>query len=320
MIRPKISVVIPVYNVKDFLTECVESVLVQTFENFEILLIDDGSTDGSKKLIDELIKKDERIRVFHKENGGLSSARNVGIRKSEGEFLAFVDSDDSVKPSFLKELYESIKEDNSDVSVCGYGLEIPEKRTLSGKEACIKLLTEQKNLDILAWNKLYKKSLFLENNIFYPEGKLHEDNLTTYKLYSKAKKVSFIPKSLYNYRKRPGSITEANKKELHLEMRELAAREAIAHLESDNDLKQAAEISLLLAKFAWLDNALSDRVDKKYIEESLSWLKTHKKDFSKNKFLSRKLKCYLELSTNLNGIGYKLFRKVKRPYPSSISV
>ncbi len=311
MIEPKISVIVPVYNVKEFLNECVESILVQTFENFEILLIDDGSTDGSEKLCDELKTRDKRIRVFHQKNAGLSAARNFGIKEAKGKYLAFVDSDDSVKPAFLKNLHDSLKNDDSDIAVCGYDKDIPEKITLSGKDACIRLLTKQENLDILAWNKLYKKSLFLENKIFYPEGKIHEDNLTTYKLYSKVKKVSFVPESLYKYRKRSGSITDKNKKEFHLEMRELAAHEAIDYLKSDSELEQAAEISLLLAKFAWLDNSLAGRIDPKFASKTITWLKIHQSDFLDNNLLTKKLKTYLQLATNLNGFGYKLFRKIK---------
>ncbi len=311
MPKPLISIIVPVYNVKDFLTECLESLTAQTYENLEIIIIDDGSTDGSSELCDKLKYKDKRIAVIHQKNGGLSAARNAGLKVAKGEYVAFVDSDDSVNPSFIKALFQAIKTNNSDISVCGYDDDLPKEKTLTGKEATINLLLAQENIDILAWNKLYKKTLFIKNHISYPVDKIHEDNLTTYKLYSKSNKVSFVPESLYNYRKREGSITSENKKESHLEIRELAAREAIAYFADDSELKNAAEISLLLAKFAFLDNALNKRINQKYITKTIAWLKAHKKDFRGNKFLSAKLKAYLVASTNLNGFGYKLFRKIK---------
>ena len=308
---PLISIIVPVYNVKEFLVECIESLIAQTYENLEIIIVDDGSTDGSSELCDKLKYKDKRIVVIHQKNGGLSAARNSGLKIAEGEYVAFVDSDDSANPSFIKVLFRAAKTHNSDIVVCGYDDNFPKEKTLTGKEATINLLLAQENIDILAWNKLYKKALFTDNHIKYPTGKIHEDNLTTYKLYSKSNKVSFISESLYNYRKRKGSITNKDKKELHLEIREFAAREAISYFANDSELKSAAEISLLLAKFAFLDNALNKRIDQKRIAKTISWLKTHKKEFHNNVFLSTKLKAYLVISTNFNGFGYKLFRKIK---------
>jgi len=311
MNNPLVSIIVPVYNTKEFLSECTESLVSQTYNNIEIILVDDGSTDGSSELCDKLAFKDRRIRVIHQKNGGLSDARNTGIDNAKGDFISFVDSDDSVNPSFIKILLKGIKANDSDISVCGYGEDFPKQRTITGKEATIKLLLEQKNIDILAWNKLYKNNLFLDNGIQYPKGKLHEDNLTTYKLYSRSNKVSFIPKSLYNYRKREGSITNINKKETHLKMRELAARESIDYLKEDDVLKEAAEISLLLSKFAYLDNSLNGRIKVEYTDKVISWLKKQKNNFRHNQFLSAKLKTYLILATNFGGYPYKLFRRVK---------
>lgn len=309
--KPQISIIVPVYNVKAFLSECVESLLAQTYRDFEIILVDDGSTDGSEKLVDDFKRQDDRIHAIHQKNAGLSAARNAGIKKAKGDYLAFVDSDDSVAPTFLEELHNVLQSSHADIAVCGYDSKLPQSTTLSGEDAAVQLLTKQENLDILAWNKLYKKSLFLEYGIFFPEGKIHEDNLTTYKLYAVAQKVVFLPKTLYHYRQRSDSITSKTRQAHHLGMRELAAREAVAYFAGNPRLKSAAEISLLLAKFAWLDNSLTARVSAKHQAETLAWLKAHRNDFQNNPFLTSKLKLYLALSTRLGGVGYQLFRTLR---------
>ena len=290
MSKPLISVIVPVYNVKDYLTECVDSLLAQTFDNYEVLLIDDGSTDGSSTLCESLKTGHPHVHVLHKHNGGLSSARNFGLKHAKADLVAFVDSDDTVKPDYLKSLHDALEKDSADLAVCGYDSDLPRAETLSGKDATIQLLTKQENLDVLAWNKLYKKSLFFDNDIFYPEGEVHEDNLTTYKLYSKAKKVTFVSESLYHYRQRENSITNQQSKEQHLELRERAAYEAIDYFAHDKKLKSAAELSLLLNYFAWLDNALQNRVPVEYVAESLDWLRSHRDSYSRNPFLTAKLK------------------------------
>jgi len=115
-----ISIIIPVYNVEDYLARCLESILFQSFKDFEVLLIDDGSTDGSGKICDAYAQNDTRIRVIHKVNGGVSSARNVGLNNANGQYISFVDSDDFVHPCFLEFLYNSIKSSKADISICDY--------------------------------------------------------------------------------------------------------------------------------------------------------------------------------------------------------
>ena len=308
---PLISLIIPVYNVEPYLSSCLDSIINQSYQNLEIILVNDGSTDGSRFLCEQYKQKDSRIILINQKNQGLSSARNTGINSATGKYLSFIDSDDEVKKDYVKKLYSALKKSSANISVCGYNETVPKLETLSGTAATVRLLTHQENLDLLAWNKLYKKDLFVKNKIFYPVGKVHEDNLTTYKLYSKAEKVAFVPESLYVYRERKGSITKNSQKEAHLKIRELSAREALDFFKGNETLTTAAEISLLLAQFAWLDNALKNTVPKKYESKTLLWLKTHQKSYYKNQFLTKKLKLYLLLSTNFSGKPYKLFRKLK---------
>lgn len=206
--EPLISVIVPVYKVEKYLGRCVESVLSQTYENIEILLIDDGSPDDCPRLCDEYAKAHERIRVIHQENQGLSGARNTGIDHANGQYLAFVDSDDKWSPYFLESLYRALKESDADISQCRWeymhGDELVEsydpkapREILSGREMLGRLYIQTGAYYVVAWNKLYKKELF--DGIRYPLGRIHEDEATTYRLFDRAKKCVVVDNALYGY-------------------------------------------------------------------------------------------------------------------------
>ena len=206
--EPLISVIVPVYKVEKYLGRCVESLLSQTYENTEIILVDDGSPDNCPALCDAYADKYEKIRVIHQENKGLSGARNTGIDHAKGEYLAFVDSDDKWSPYFLESLYKALKEHDADISQCRWeymhGDEIKEAynpdakcECFTGREMLSNLYIQTGAYYVVAWNKLYKKELFEE--IRYPEGRIHEDEATTYKLFDKAEKCVFVDNALYGY-------------------------------------------------------------------------------------------------------------------------
>ncbi|MBQ1373191.1 glycosyltransferase family 2 protein [Candidatus Saccharibacteria bacterium] len=306
-----ISVIIPVYNVEKYVGKCLDSVVRQKYENLDIVIIDDGATDGSGAICDEFAKKDKRVRVFHKENGGLSDARDFGIKKAKGEIIAFVDSDDFISEDYVSAMYDEMVKKNADVVVCGYNMMKPKREAISGEEATVKLLTEQENVDMVAWNKLYKKSLFIDNNIWFPKAKKYEDTLTTYKILSKAEKVAYLDEALYCYTERGDSIMGTGKLEERLKTRGLAAKEAVEYFRGNKNLEQAAWISLLLAKYAYMNYATSGNISKEDGEAAREWIKKHKKDFVNNKYLTRKLKIYNLMSTNLGGVLYWAFRKIR---------
>ncbi|MDO4746784.1 MAG: glycosyltransferase [Candidatus Saccharibacteria bacterium] len=307
--KPLVSIVVPVYNVEDYLAKCLETLSRQAYEGIEIIIVDDGSTDGSGRICDEFAKNEPRVRVFHKKNGGLSSARNFGIKKAKGEFVCLVDSDDYVKEKFVEEMVKMALTNEVDVVVCGYNDVIPEEGLLSGEEATVRLLVGQENIDIIAWNKMYRLGLF--KDIDYPEGSNYEDNLTTYKLLSKAKRVAYAAKSLYCYIERAGSITKKDKKLERLKSRERAAAEAKEYFKDKKELEEAAEIAMLTAKLAFVDFAVSGDVEKKYIDYGVTWIKKYKKRLLKNKYLTKKLKLYIYLVTHLNAKLYIGFRKIR---------
>ena len=307
--EPLVSVVVPVYNIEKYVRKCLDSLLAQSYEKLEIVVVDDGSTDSSGVICDEMALGDKRMKVFHKKNGGLSSARNYGIKKSKGKYICLVDGDDSVKRDFVKVMVQEAEEKDVDIVVCGYNEEIPKTETMSGREAAIRLLIQQKNMDVIAWNKMYKRGLF--GVVQYPEGRNYEDSLTTYKLLAEAINVAYVGKSLYVYVERGGSITQNDKKDAKLIVREEAAREAIKYFVGDGELKEAAEIALLTAKLAFVDFAISGMINKKMGVEAREWIKKNAKKYSKNKYMNGKLILYLKLLCHCGGVGYTLFRKIR---------
>lgn len=217
-----ISVIIPVYNVEKYLKRCMDSVLKQTYSNIEIIIVDDGSKDTSGSLCDEYGKKDSRITVFHKENGGLSSARNFGLERVSGNYVCFIDSDDFIHENYISFMYDKIIKNDADICYCKSTKftddaqiknEIENEKTvvIEKEEAIKQLLLNDgiiKNYIPLA---LYKKTLF--DNIRFPEGSNFEDIATTYKILDASKKIIVNNKTLYYYFINNDGITQKMKKQ-----------------------------------------------------------------------------------------------------------
>lgn len=211
-----VSIIVPIYNVEKYLSECIDSILRQSYDNLEIILVNDGATDSCGLICDQYACKDKRIVVIHKENGGLSDARNAGLSHAHGEYIAFVDSDDYIEADMISELYNTCQGQNADVAVCGRRQAwencnsspmfcVDKLIEYSPKQAIEQILLNG-TMDSAAWDKLYKSNLF--DNMRYPVGVLHEDVNFTSRLLYKANKVVKIPYIGYNYRMRIGSITK----------------------------------------------------------------------------------------------------------------
>ncbi len=215
---PLISVIVPVYQVKDYLDECIQSLSRQTWRNMEILLIDDGSTDGSSAICDRYAGKDSRLRVFHQGNQGLSGARNEGLRQAKGEYIAFVDSDDLVSPIYIEELYHLIRKYDADISVCDYSVNwetVDREHRNDLKSICLdseRMLMEwhgkRKRVETVVWNKLYRREILLSSvqPALFPEGKLHEDVYVSHQIVQHARRIAVTEEKLYMYRQRESSI------------------------------------------------------------------------------------------------------------------
>ena len=212
--NPLISVIVPIFNVEKYLNRCVDSIINQTYENLEIILVDDGSTDGCPGICDDYAKKDSRIKVIHKENGGLSDARNAGMKVAIGEYISFVDSDDYVIPDFIEKMLSILISERSDIAECNVAkfYEDGSRELLCENEEVNSYSTSQGLSGLIAenpfkqhvWNKLYKADIALST--LFPKGKLNEDEFWTYRIFGKAEKVTKINKTMYCYFQRNGSI------------------------------------------------------------------------------------------------------------------
>lgn len=216
--RQVIGIIIPVYNVEQYLRRCLDSIVSQTWHNLQIILVDDGSTDNSGRICDEYAGKDRRIQVIHKENGGLSEARNTGIKAASAHYIAFVDSDDYVGKQYIQRLARILSENDADIAVCGYyqgkrktfpGVKKKKRRVqcLDSKTMLKNWHGKYKRVETVSWNKLYKRDLFVENDIYYPVGFYYEDVQTTHLLINKARKIATTNEKLYYYYQGKDGIT-----------------------------------------------------------------------------------------------------------------
>lgn len=218
----KVSVIVPVYNVEKYLRQCLDSILQQTYQNLEILIINDGSTDGSDAICREYLEKDERITYHIKENSGVSDTRNMGLKQASGDYVTFVDSDDWIEKTYVEELYDKITTYNADIAIANYYLFNDSEGLfyffMGEQDYYERLYTPVQLIDglyetkfnksfalISAWGKLYKRSLFYE--LLFPKGQIGEDGFLNLKAYLMSERVTYINKGLYAYRERPGSLS-----------------------------------------------------------------------------------------------------------------
>ena len=213
---PLISVIVPIFNVKDYLRKCIDSILAQSYKKIEIILVDDGSTDESGEIADAYARKNKKIKIIHKQNGGLSSARNAGIEAASGEWIAFVDSDDYIDECFLERLYNLAQKNNADIATCSFKAftndgsilkKSPEwPNEVLDSEAAIRSVFKDK-LPAYVCLSLFRSSLFLSSGMRFPEGKEFEDIAIRIKLLKNAKTVTFTNEKLYYYLMRGDAIT-----------------------------------------------------------------------------------------------------------------
>ena len=283
-----LSVIIPVYNVENYLNECLDSVTSQTLDDMEIIFIDDGSTDNSPDILKEYSKKDKRIKIITKENGGQATARNLGIKEAQGEYIAFVDSDDFIEPTMFEKLYTKAKDNNLDIAMCKIATfdnqteEIKdnvwyymlgvfrdfEKDIFNHKDT--KEFTC--HIAVTPYNKIYKTTLLKENNILFPEGLIFEDEKFFYDTYLRAKKVSIVDEFLYYYRiNRKGSTVDTIKDNDFSDIVPISKliRETFKETDNYEDYK-----ILLSNRFIHLQLARFTQTSQKYKENFFNLLKS----------------------------------------------
>lgn len=216
MDKELVTLVVAIYNVEKYVVDCVNSIINQSYQKLQIILVDDGSTDASAEICDKFQTEDERIQVIHQKNQGLSMARNVGIDHAKGRWIAFIDGDDVIHPMYVENLYTAVKRTNSQMAICYYKKVNADKSIIfeESKENYIivgaqKLLEQwhgkYTEIETVAWNKLYNIELF-KKGIKYPQGKLHEDVYVSHLLVEQAKQIVILEQKLYMYLQRSDSI------------------------------------------------------------------------------------------------------------------
>lgn len=320
MFIPTISAIIPIYNVQDFIRECVESVIKQTLKNIEIILVNDGSTDQSMEEIKDLVNK-YNIIVINQENRGLSAARNTGLKYASGKYISFIDSDDYIEPNFLQKLYDCAEKYDLDIAMGGHtklfenGDLIERRRTIklldSGLKTGKEILYNSIQLNdyrMEVWDDLYKREFLLENQLSFYEGILHEDEEFTLKCLLVAKRVQVVDSVGYMYRQRQGSIINRipTKKNMNSLIIILNYFIQIYHQEKDKKVKYSMSRLIRTLVFYYEENL------RKTNEPRLTYLKllenkNLRKIMSYKNGLSLKLNLrYLILDWNQE-IYYKLF-------------
>lgn len=213
--QPLVSIIVPIFNTEEFLSCCLDSLVSQTYQNIEIILVNDGSTDSSEKIIQAYAQKDQRITIISQNNSGAGKARNEGLRKATGEYIAFVDSDDKIESTYIEKLIAPlIKDTDIDISICNYfqngSIVILKKKTNVTCDSKDFLEEKMKSSDysiIVPWGKLFRRKVI--KNIFFPENIYFEDEATIYKFFYFSKKIAYNSTPLYYYNLRNGSLTQA---------------------------------------------------------------------------------------------------------------
>ncbi len=306
----KVSIILPIYNGEKYIDLCIKSLLNQTLKNYEIICINDGSTDGSRKILDNYQKKYfDKIKVFHIENSGVWEARNFGIKQARGEYIGFCDCDDCVKPEMYQELYERIKKDGSDMAVCAY------KRVdiQTGKLLCCemkkfgeKVITVQENKDLLPvintslWNKLIRRDVVEKHINFTVAPRVAEDMMFLLSVYPFVKKISFFSKPLYIYRVRSDSaMSYIKKEEIPLLKDSMVQTKEYVLKRAGNEWKDVINLFVLIhfGAAVVLKSASGRRKEIIAMQKDIqNWMEI--------KFKGWKQNSYLKLSFVLNGHKY----------------
>ena len=321
-----ISIVVPVFNIKDYLIKCVESLVNQTYKNTEIILVDDGSTDGSELLCDKLKSTYPSVKAYHKKNGGLSDARNYGIIKSSGQYITFVDGDDYLHPKACEILYRAAKDFNAKLVVGGLMIVDGKNRIMKEAPLCsevsvrcyedaLKLVFDGKGYS--ACGKLYARELF--NKIVFPVGKIDEDFATIYKLFIESKEIVYAPDYIYYYYMRQGSITKSgfNKSKLDFVYNAIEAANYIKNNVSNAELHDRANAFLcrrIHLTIRLIINDSNSKLYKKELKDIVRLLRSYQKDIFTSPFIGKKIKILMMLeiiNPKLVLLEYKVQRMKK---------
>lgn len=316
-----ITVIVPVYNVERELPRCMESLFKQTYENLEIILVDDGSTDGSGRLCDDYCSMDVRCTTYHTKYNGVSAARNYGIAKARGKYITLVDSDDYIDEDYVEYLYRLILNSGLNMAVCQHRVKFENGNVLEygkkGEEVlnskiCIKRMLYHDVIDTSAWGKLYDRRLF--ETVQYPAGMLYEDIGTTYKLFLRCEYIAVGYESKYTYVRRRDSIVNNSFHRKKLDLLEMTDRMGEDVLKCHSDLRDAVLRRSVYARISTLNQMLQANGVDKEREEILTYIKNQKTFILQDAKAPKRDKAALFLL----GISYRLYRTIWLCYQKHI--
>lgn len=309
-----ISVIIPVYNSARYLPKCLDSIINQTYQNLEIICINDGSTDNSVKILQNYTKKDPRIKILNQKNAGLSTARNSGIKAATGKYITFVDSDDQIKPTMLKDMISTLQDSHADIAVCSFKEIYPNgKITHFNKNhpkkayntaSALKAMLKEEGFMVSATMKLFPTKYF--KNVKFPVGKLHEDVGTTYKLIMQAPKIVFLPNEYYIYNHHNNSIIKSKFDARKLDLITLTDQMCDDIDQKYPALKNVTNERRMRARFSILRQIPLQNLETKNL---VKYLKTHRTYITQNPEATKADKIALKLaltSPKLFQLAYKV--------------
>lgn len=317
-----ISVIVPVYNVEKYLKRCVDSIICQTYENIEIILVDDGSTDNCGNICDQYQKEHNNIRVIHQENSGLSAARNTGIQVANGAYIGFVDSDDFIDENMYKKLYDTLCMTKAQIAIGGiqnyYSGKIEKNISFDGqikvydsKQAIYFLLVNEENITAHAVTKLYSREIF--EHIEFPVGKLYEDVATVVKFFMEADKIAVVNTGVYYYWHRSDSIVETSFSKRDMDLLEAWRENERIILEKIPELKEAMDYRYLWSCFYLLDKIC---VQKKVFSEEAEIIRILRKSCGTvlhNKYF-RKTRKFGAIILKCNRLCYRILSRLQTYY------
>lgn len=321
----KVSIVIPVFNTKNYLEKCVNSVLSQTYNNIEVILVDDGSTDSSAEICDRFCEKDSRVVVIHKENGGQSEARNIGIDIATGEYITFVDSDDYITKDYIDFLLSLILENDAEISIASFYYVVSNKKinnetnelAVMRPEVAIRRMLLDDGFDMGPWAKMYKTDFF--RKIKFPVGKFFEDSLTTYQIFAESNKIAFGSKAIYYYVNHEDSTVNQAFSPKKLDLIEMNKEMEKFISKKYPDLALEAHRRVIWAYFSTLNQVLKSKdldVKNKYVPELKDKILNEKKFILSNSFVPKRDKIGYILLKLFGVKGYQaswsIYLKIKK--------
>lgn len=313
---PKVSVVVPIYNVEKYLRRCLDSLVNQTLEDIEIILVDDGSKDNSGKIAKEYAEKyKEKVKYFSKENGGLSDARNFGMPYANGEYIAFLDSDDYIELNAYQEMYEKAKKEDLDYVECDFIWEYPNKRkedkriNYENKKAMLSFVR------VVAWNKLIRRQILVNNNIIFSKGLRYEDVEFTYKLIPKLEKIGYINKPFIHYIQRDNSIANVQNERtseifIILENVEKYYKENNIYEEYQEELEYNYSRYLLCSSLKRICKVEDKQKRKELINKTWESLNSKYPNWKKNRILNSVKMNKNRYMKTINKFTFKIYTKI----------